>query len=51
MVSHRFWKVKGDYNMMDMDAMGTIENVVISDGKQHADDYPNVASMIEVTYE
>lgn len=49
--SHRFWKVKGDYGVMDIDAMGTNENVIISDGKQHNDDYPSAVSMIEVTYE
>jgi hypothetical protein len=51
MNSYRFWKVKGDYGMMDMDAMGTIENVIISDGTQHADVYPKVSTMIEITYE
>ncbi len=51
MYSHRFWKVKGDYGMMDMDAMGTVSNVIISDGKQHADDYPPAKAMIEITYE
>ncbi len=50
MYVHRFWKVKGDYGMMDMDSLGTIPNVVISDGKQHADDYPPARTMIEVTY-
>ncbi|RMI03517.1 MAG: hypothetical protein D6681_09765, partial [Calditrichaeota bacterium] len=50
-VFHRFWKVKGNYEPMDMDAMGTIPNVVISDGKQHADDYPAVKTMIEITYQ
>lgn len=49
--SHRFWKVKGDYGMMDMDSLGTIPNVVISDGKQHADVYPPVKTMIEITYQ
>jgi len=49
--SYRFWKVKGDYGMMDMDAMGTIENVIIADGSQHADVYPDVTTMIEITYE
>jgi len=51
MISYRFWKVKGDYGMMDMNAMGTIENVIISDGKLHVDDYPSAVSMIEITYE
>jgi len=51
MNSYRFWKVKGDYGMMDMDAMGTIENVIISDGSQHADVYPKASTMIEITYE
>jgi len=51
MDSNRFWKVKGDYGFMDIDAMGMNENVIISDGKQHADDYPPVVSMIEITYE
>ncbi len=49
--SHRFWKEKGDYGMMDMDAMGTVPNVIVSAGKQHADDYPPAEAMIEVTYQ
>ncbi len=51
MYSYRFWKVKGDYGMMDMDAMGMNENIVVTEGKQHADDYPDAVSMIEITYE
>lgn len=51
MYSYRFWKVKGDYGMLDMNAMGMNENVIVTDGTQHADDYPNAVSMIEITYE
>jgi hypothetical protein len=51
MYSYRFWKVKGDYGMLDMDAMGMNENIIVTDGKQHADDYPDAVSMIEITYE
>jgi len=50
-ISHRFWKIKGNHGPMDMDAMGTIPNVVISDGTQHADDYPPVKTMIEMAYQ
>jgi len=51
MYSYRYWKKKGDYGMMDIDAMGMNENVIVTDGGQHADDYPDAVTMIEVTYE
>lgn len=50
MSTHVFWKEKGDYNMFDINARMVNENVGISDGAIHKDDYPKAKTMIEITY-
>lgn len=50
MSTHVFWKEKGDYNMFDITARMSNENVGISDGAIHKDDYPKAKTMIEITY-
>lgn len=50
MFIHIFWKQKGDYQMFDVEARMLNENVGISDGAIHKDDYPQAKTMIEITY-
>ena len=50
MFTHIFWKEEGDYNMFDIYARMVNENVGISDGEIHKDDYSKAKTMIEITY-
>lgn len=50
MFIHIFWKEKGDYQMFDVEARMLNENVGISDGAIHKDDYPQSKTVIEISY-
>lgn len=45
-----FWKEKGNYNALDMEARMSHQNIGISDGSMHKDDYPQSTTMIEISY-